>query len=56
MILSPWVPRGGVLQHPQCSAEFKAANGSCTDGGRSRGSDKVSSKARHCLSIVLPLE
>ena len=47
MILSPWVPRGGVLQHPQCSAEFKTANGSCADGGRSRGSDKGGAQFEH---------
>ena len=40
MLLSPWVPKGSVMQHPKCSAKYKAADGTCVDNGRSHGTDQ----------------
>jgi hypothetical protein len=46
MLISPLVPKGAIFQHPMCSAKFKA-NGLCTDGGRSRGSDQGGAQFEH---------
>jgi len=46
MLISPLVPKGSIFQHPQCSAKFKAANGSCT-GSASKGSDSGGAQFEH---------
>ena len=55
MLISPLVPKGAVLQHPSCSAEFRRQGGDqvglgaagCADGGASQGSDHGGAQFEH---------
>jgi hypothetical protein len=54
MLISPLVPKGAVLQHPSCSAEFRRQGdqvgvgaAGCADGGKSRGNDHGGAQFEH---------